>query len=271
MTKSRMMRFASVALVAVVVASLLIPNVAFAAITLKITGSTTLQPLTQMWASAYKRAYPGSRITVAGGGSGTGKSNASGGSADIGMSSTDYGAAGTLGSLVETKVARDAVALVVNKKNPVKNLTAAQIKAIYLRQITNWKSVGGPNKSIVLIGRTGASGTYDFFKSKLLGGSRQSSRTKMYASNGMVRSAVTRNRYAIGYISIAYVNRNVKALRVDGVAPSRGNALSGAYPYVRYLFFLTKGAPDSSEQSFINYCLSSAGQRLAAAENLPLH
>lgn len=270
MKKGKAGRLGLIAVAAIMVASLVAPNAAFAtAISLKITGSTTLQPLTQMWATGYKRANPGSRITVAGGGSGTGKKDASSGKADIGMSSTDYSS--SLGSLHQTKVARDAVVIVVNPKNPVKNLTAAQVKAIYTGSITNWKQVGGPNKAIVLCGRTGASGTYDFFKSKILSGSRQSRRTKMYASNGMVRTAVTRNKYAVGYISIAYVNRRVRAVKIDGVTPSRGNALSGAYPYVRYLYFLTNGTPDSQEQAFINYCLSSAGQRMAAAENLPLN
>jgi phosphate transport system substrate-binding protein len=271
---------ASIALVAVV-ATTVAPTMAFAA-TVKLAGSTSLQPLAQLWATAYHKAHPTVSVTVAGGGSGVGFSAAKSGSVDIGMSSktaADSDSAATL-----TKVARDAVAVVVNPKNPTKFLTVAQVQSMYRNGVKTWAGTGAKksakfnaNHAIVLTGRTGASGTYDYFKTAILGAS-QSSKTKQYASNGMVRAAVARDPYAVGYLSIAYINSSVRGVGIKANTtaaakyPTKSNAIKGVYPYVRYLYFVSYSAhPWSSDaQAFVNYCKSSAGQKIAAAENLPL-
>jgi phosphate transport system substrate-binding protein len=94
----------------------------------------------------------------------------------------------------------------------------------------------------------------------------------MYASNGMVRSAVARDPYAIGYVGMAFVNRTVAGIRIDKKAPTKYNALHGIYPHVRYLYFVNYAAhPMNAEaQAFVNYTRSSAGQKIAAKEYLPL-
>ena len=268
MQLSRFKRLASAMMVASIVTALVIPQGAFAAPSVKISGSTTVQPLGQKWARAYKKLNPSWTITVAGGGSSVGFKDAAAGRVDIGMSSRDPKSSDPQG-LVNTVIARDSLSVVVNPKNPVRKLTEAQIRDIYHGKITNWKQVGGRNARIVLAGRTGASGTYEYFKEAFLGGKRQSSRTKGYASNGMVRSAVARNQYAIGYIGMAFVNRSVKAVSIDGVAATRANAMNGKYKYVRPLYFITKGAPKGDAKKFIDWCKSSAGQRIASSEFPP--
>lgn len=267
MIRNRIARVVAAIAVATSIVALAVPQGAFAVTDIKLAGSTTVQPLANQWARAYKTVNPNANVIVAGGGSSVGFSNVSQGIVDIGMSSRDP-KPGAESSLTKYVIARDAVAVIVNKKNPVRALTADQVKRIYLGQITNWNQVGGPNAPIVLSGRTGASGTYEFFKEKFLGNTRQSIRTKAYASNGMVRSSITRNRYAIGYVSLAYVNPSVRAIKIDGVTPSKATAASGAYPYVRPLYFLTKGAPSAEAQAFITWCMSPAGQTIAAKEYL---
>ena len=282
MLRTKIMRATAAVTLAVLMSATAAPAIAMAG-TVKLAGSTSLQPLAQQWAVAYHRAYPGTNVVVAGGGSGAGFTSAGNGSVDIGMSSKT--AADSDKSAQLTAVARDAVGVIVNPKTNIRSLTADQIKGIFTGKYTTWKSIGGKSKkgfnanhAIVLAGRTGASGTYDFFKTAFLASGRQSARTKMYASSGMVRAAVARDPYAIGYVSMAYINRSVIGV---GIAPSRGaksigptakNARAGRYPYSRYLYFVNYGGhPLGAEaRDFTAWCLSSAGQRIANVEYLSL-
>lgn len=247
--------------------TLIVPAVAGAVTTLKISGSTTVYPIAQVLASQYK-ARTGVVVTVAGGGSSVGINDVLAGRVDIGMSSRDLKQSEIDNGAVGTVFAKDAVAIIVNPGNPVSNLTEAQVRAIYRGQITNWRQVGGPNARIILCGRTAASGTYEFFKEKFLLGARQSSLTRAYSSNGMVRSAVAQNRYAIGYVSLAYINRTVKGVKIGGVAPTRYNASTGRYRYVRPLYWVTKGAPAGAAKKFIDWTRSSTGQSYVVREFL---
>jgi phosphate transport system substrate-binding protein len=282
MLRSKLMRFSASLALAALLGTVAMPAMAFAG-TVRLAGSTSVQPLAQLWAAAYNKAHPGTRVTVVGGGSGAGFTAAKNGSAELGMSSKTQ--ADSDSNALLTPIARDAVAVIVNPKNNVQVLTPDYIKGIYTGKYKTWKQIGAKSKNgfnanhaIVLAGRTGASGTYDYFKSVLLGGSKQSSRTKAYASNGMVRSAVARDKYAIGYISLAYINKSVRGIRIApakgkaAVAPTQKLARAGKYKYVRYLYFVNYAAhPRNAEtQAFVNYCLSSAGQKIAAAENLPV-
>lgn len=284
MIRTKLSKAVATIAVAALAATVATPAVAMAG-TVRLSGSTTVFPLAQSWAKAYHAAHPETSFSVNGGGSGTGFKDAAKGTT-IGMSSREAGASDSNsaagGAPVMTAVARDAVAVIVNPKNNVRSLTRAQVQGIFTGQIKTWKEVGGNNKrwnkfnnkhAIVLAGRTGASGTYEFFKERFLLGSTQSGRTKMYASNGMVRAAVARDPYAIGYVSMSFINRSVIGVRVDRVYPNKANALSKTYPYVRDLYFINyPNFPISGEaQSFINYCLSAAGQAIAAKEYLALH
>lgn len=269
MLRSKFARWTTALTVVTLVSALLVPSAALAADTLKLSGSTTVQPLAQELANAYRRSHPDVSIVVAGGGSSVGFKDSAAGRVDLGMSSREIQASDPSG-LKMIPIARDAVAVCVNPGNSVRKLTQAQVKAIFTGQITNWKEVGGPNKAIVLVGRTGSSGTYAFFKESFLENKRQSGRTKAYVSNGMVRAAVARNRYAIGYVSIAFLNRSIRGISVDGVAPTKANALSGGYKHSRNLFLISKGEPTGAAAKFVSFALSSAGQTIAGREYLRL-
>jgi phosphate transport system substrate-binding protein len=266
MLRSKLFRTTGVLTLMALLLALVVPSLALAETSLKLSGSTTVQPLAQEWANAYRKAHSGVSIVVAGGGSSVGFKDAAAGRVDLGMSSREYNTGSDPAGLKMIPVARDAVAVVVNPANKVRSLTQAQVKAIFTGQITNWKQVGGPNKAIVLVGRTGSSGTYAFFKESFLDNKRQSSRTKSYVSNGMVRSAVARSPYAIGYVSIAFINRSVRGVSIDGVAPTKANAVAGKYKHARSLFLISKGEPTGLAAQFVTYVLSSAGQAVAARE-----
>jgi len=276
MIRSKIMRVAATAALIAVTATVATPAMAMAG-TVRLTGSTTVQPLAQSWASAFQARTPGTSVSVAGGGSGTGFKDAAKG-LSIGMSSREKAA--TDGDAVMTEVARDALAIIVNPNNNVRSLSAAQVKGIYTGQYTTWKQVGGKttkkfnaSKPIVLAGRTGSSGTYEYFKADVLGGTRQSKRTKGYASNGMVRSKVASDKYAIGYVGMAFINKKVGAVRIDGKAPTKANALSGQYRWVRGLYFVNypKYPIEGEAKSFLDFCLSPAGQAIASKTFLPLN
>lgn len=285
MLRSMRVRIAAAAATIAMVVTAVTP--AFAATTLHIDGSTTLQPLAQKWASVYKAKYHWN-ITVAGGGSGKGISDAQNGVVDLGMSSRVKAAADP-SDLVFTAVARDALAIVINpnlyKAYPkyIYKMTPSMVEKVFRGQVTNWHQVDShlPSHSIDLMGRTGSSGTYSYFKSSFLENAyKQSTRTRTYASNGMVRSAVSGDKYAIGYLAMSYVNSSVKALnllmpsgshRGHYVVATKANALNGSYVYVRDLFFVTKGNPSGSALTFLNWCKGSTGQSYTKSDYLPLH
>jgi phosphate transport system substrate-binding protein len=276
MIRSKIMRAAATAALIAVTSTVAMPAMAMAG-TVRLSGSTTVQPLAQAWANAFHSSHPGTTVSVSGGGSGTGFKDAAKG-VSIGMSSRVKTASD--GAAIMTPVARDAVAIVVNPNNNVRSLTAAQVKGIYTGQYTTWKQVGGKTskkfnakKAIVLAGRTGSSGTYEYFKADVLGGTRQSKRTKGYASNGMVRSKVASDKYAIGYVGMAFINKKVAAVRIDTVAPTKANALAGRYRWVRELYFVNYPAyPITGEaKTFVDWCLSPAGQAIAGKTFLPLN
>jgi phosphate transport system substrate-binding protein len=225
---------------------------------LKLSGSTTVQPVATKIGNSFHSKNPSVKVTVAGGGSGVGIKDVLAGRVNIGMSSRDLTSAEKSKGARGVAIAKDALTIIVNPKNGVKNLSQTQVKGIFKGTITNWKQVGGKNAPIVACGRAAGSGTLDYFKEAFLGGSNQAARVKTYASNGN----------AIGYVGMAYDNASVKGLSIGGKAPTVANAKSGSYKYVRKLWLVTKGAPGTLAKAYINYALTSAGQKLVATEYL---
>ena len=234
--------------------------------TLKVGGSTTVQPLAQLLANNFHKINKGVTITVEGGGSGVGLSKTLDGTFGLGMSSNVLGATDISNGLVGTAMARDALTFIVNPSNKVKALTGAQLKQIWTGQITNWNQLGGINHKIDVCGRAAGSGTGDFVNKTIFGSPTLVSTLKTYDSNGLLKAAVASDKNAIGYVGMAYATSKVRGLKVNGVLPTRANAKAGLYPYVRKLWWVTLGSPTGLAQAFINYSLTSKGQ--AAANSL---
>jgi len=237
-----------------------------------IKGSTTVLPIAQAALEAYTQAHPGVNFSLSGGGSGEGIKALIDGSADIATSSREIKAeeiklAASRGvqPLAHT-VAIDAIVPIVHPRNPVQNLTIDQLSQIYQGRITNWKDVGGPNLAIVVISRDSSSGTFESWGHLVLHGARVTPRAQLQASNGAVVQAVAKNRYAIGYIGLGYVNSSVKPLSVNGIAASSASVLAGQYPVARPLYMYTNGQPAGDVKQFIDFILSPAGQKLVAKE-----
>lgn len=234
-----------------------------------INGSTTVLPIAQKVAEAYMKENPQVKISVSGGGSGNGVKALIDGMTQIGMSSRFLKDSEVKLALekgvypVPFAVAYDCIVPVVHPSNPVESITLDQLKAIYQGQITNWKTLGGPDLQIVVVSRDTSSGTYEVWEEKVMKKERVYPGALLQASSGAVVQAVSKNKYAIGYIGIGYVDTTVKALKVGGVPGNETTTLDGTYPISRPLYMFTRGWPEGAVLPFINYILNpQKGQKL---------
>jgi phosphate transport system substrate-binding protein len=240
--------------------------------TIVIKGSTTVLPITQVTLDAYIKAHPGVNISLSGGGSGEGIKALIDKTTDIANSSREIKAkeieqAKAKGiNTTETIVAYDGIVPVVNPKNKVKDLTVDQLSQIYQGKITNWKDVGGDDLKIVVVSRDSSSGTFEAWAELVLNKAKVLPQAQMQASNGAIIQAVSKNRYAIGYVGLGYLNKNVKALTVNGVKASVETCISKEYPVSRPLYIYTDGEPKGEAGKFIKFILSPAGQALVEKE-----
>ncbi|PKN62016.1 MAG: phosphate-binding protein [Deltaproteobacteria bacterium HGW-Deltaproteobacteria-15] len=252
-------------------------------------GSDTLVNLALAWAEEYMREHPEVRISVTGGGSGTGIASLMNGTADIANASRDMKAeeireAKANGiTPMEFVVARDAIAVVVNPSNPVSRLTIQQISDIYTGKIANWRELGGENRPIVLLSRESNSGTYVYVlenvirmgdpRSKLL----FSPDTLLMPSSEGISTEVRQNPNAIGYDGLGYVTPDQKVLAVARdagrpyVLPSIATVNDGSYPISRPLYMYTAGEPGGQVKSFLDWLLGPGQKQVTRLGFVPLH
>lgn len=256
---------------------MLMAGPAFAAGNVVIKGSTTVLPVAQAALEAYMKAHPGVNISLSGGGSGEGIKALIDNSADIANSSREIKDKEV--SLAKSKgvnpkthiVAIDAIVPIVHPKNKVSNLTIDQLSQIYQGKITNWKEVGGDNLQIVVISRDSSSGTFESWGELVLHKAKVTPRAQLQASNGAIVQAISKNRYAIGYIGFGYLNKSVKGLTVNGIPATMQTAIAKQYPVARPLYMYTNGEPKGETAGYIQFVLSPAGQKLVAKEGfIPL-
>jgi phosphate transport system substrate-binding protein len=240
----------------------------------KIKGSDTCLPLSQAEAESYMKKDPAASIAVTGGGSGVGLAALITGTTDIAQASRSMKMDEKLKmqeagkAYKEVIIAYDALAVIVNPSNPVSQLTREQLEGIFTGKITNWKEVGGEDAKIVAYSRETSSGTYEFFKSHVLNNKNFSSGALLMPATGAVVQSVSQTKGAIGYVGLAYLEKNVKALKVSYdkgktfVIPSVDNAMNKSYPITRplYYYFLTK--IEKNVSPYINYILSPEGQKI---------
>ncbi|MFH1945927.1 MAG: PstS family phosphate ABC transporter substrate-binding protein [Acidobacteriota bacterium] len=252
----------------VVVGMGLVFGIAGAAKTITIKGSTTVLPIAQSCAEAFMNQHSDIDISVAGGGSGVGIASIIDGTADIGDASrsikdSEREKAKSNGiDTYENIVAADGIAVIVNPKNTVSELTLDQIKAIYTGKINNWKEVGGANKRIVIVSRDSSSGTFEAFNELALDKEKVRPDALMNASNNIVAQIVANTPLAIGYIGIGYISESIKAVTVNGITCTKENVVNGTYPIARNLYMYTKGSPAGVVKEFIDFILSPEGQKL---------
>lgn len=221
-----------------------------------------MQPLVERVAEQFTSKYPKAQVVVQGGGSGTGLSQVSGGGADIGNS--DVFAEEKEGidasQLVDHKVCVVGMACVVNPGVTVDSLTKLQLIDIFTGKVSNWKDVGGPDQEIVVIHRPKGSGTRATFKKFALDGTEESDKGMEQDSSGAVKKIVAETPGAISYLALSYVDETIKAIAIDGVAPTVENIAEAKYPVWAYQHMYTKGEPTGLERAFLDYMLSAEVQ-----------
>ncbi|MDR0970591.1 MAG: phosphate ABC transporter substrate-binding protein [Lentimicrobiaceae bacterium] len=238
----------------------------------KIKGSDSVLPLAQKEAENYLKKNKQASVIITGGGSGVGISALIEGTTDVAMSSRKMKTEEKMKlrnagkTPVETVIAWDALAVIVNPKNPVSKLTREQLEAIFTGKITNWQQVGGPNQKIVVYSRETSSGTYEFFKESILKNKNYMSSVLSMPATGAIIQSVSQTPGAIGYVGMAYLNKDVKALKIsyDGktyIEPSYANAKNKSYPVLRPLLLYYTKNNEQNVKPFIDYVLSAEGQR----------
>jgi len=235
---------------------------------LHIAGSTTVLPIAEECARVYMEAHPGSQIYVSGGGSSHGIKSVADGTVNIGDASRDLkdSEKESYPDLVTHAIAKDGVAVIVHPDNEISDLTIEQLQGIYTGEITNWKDVGGEDAEIMVVSREEGSGTRDCFEQVVLAPTKEeiTANAIIQDSNGKTRTTVAGNKDAIGFLSLGYVNFDIRAVSLDGTEPTIENIRSGDYAISRTLWMITDGAPDADEQAFIDFVLSEEGQAIVS-------
>ena len=204
-------------------------------------------------------------------GSGSGIKAVQEGRCDIGLSSRDLKDEEKASGLTATVLAYDGIAIIVHPENPVSDLSLETIAKLYTGEITNWSEAGGNDAEIVLIGREAGSGTRDGFESITDTEDACQYRQEL-TSTGDVITTVAQNPNAIGYASVASVKDTVKALTIDGVAPTEETIKDGSYVVQRPFVLVTRNDTELSEaaQKFFDYIISAdANEIIAGAGVVP--
>lgn len=241
-----------------------------------VNGSTSVQPLAEELAKAFKANNPNVTIDIQGGGSGVGIKSANDGVVDIGMSSRELKTEEK--NLKEFKIAIDGIAVIVNPANTVANLTMEQIQKIYTGEITDWSQIGGKAGKITVVTREEGSGTRGAFIEltgvQMKNGDKNVDKTVATAitqgSTGAVMTTVASDPNAIGYASFGATEEstNVKMISVNDVQTTAENIYAGSYKISRPFLMLTKEEPAGAVKEFIDFILSAAGQEVVGKHYL---
>ncbi|MBI9047210.1 MAG: phosphate ABC transporter substrate-binding protein PstS family protein [Anaerolineaceae bacterium] len=256
-------------------------------------GSDTIVNLALAWAEEYQAIYPDIRISVSGGGSGTGLSSLVNGTVDIANASRAIKAeeielAEEAGfTPVEFVIARDAIGIIVNHSNPINNLTLEQISMIYKGEIKNWEELGGNDQPIVRLSRETNSGTHVYFLESVvrLGSKEDKSifypETLLLPSSQGIIAEVRDNPNAIGYDGLGYITSEVKIIAVGEspagpfIKPSVATVLDDTYLISRDLYMYTRDVPQGNLKDYLDWVYSPEAQQIVndlgfvPLENLP--
>lgn len=236
--------------------------------TISIKGSDTMLKLVEMLAEEYMKSNQGVSIYVYGGGSASGIRALSKEECNIAMASRKLSAeevkkiADKFYSIaVSYLIAKDALSVYVHSDNPIKNLSIPQLAEIFSGKQKTWKEYSGLDMPITPIIRTPMSGTHIYFKEHILNGSDFFGDAIPKSTFEEVLKELKSNKSAIGFGGIGNFS-GVKHLNVEGVEPTEENVINDKYPLNRYLYFYTVRSANGEVKAFINWVLSSEGQRI---------
>ena len=240
---------------------------------LTVKGSDTVLPLAQKEAEEYMKTHPDAAITIVGGGSGVGITALKDGTTDVAMSSRPLKTEEKMEfknkhlEIIESVIANDALAVIINPKNKVSKLTHEQLGDIYTGKITNWKQAGGDDMKIIAYARETSSGTYEFFKEHVMDKKNYATTVLNMPATGAIVESVSMTLGAIGYVGLAYETKEVKQIAISYdsgktyVEPDIESAQNGSYPVSRPLYFYYLSTNKGVVKPFVDYILSQTGQQ----------
>lgn len=237
---------------------------------LTLTGSSTVAPLAQELAQRFEAEHPGVKINVQAGGSSRGITDARSGAAQIGMVSRALNA--DEADLMAFTVARDGIAMIVHRANPIAALTRVQIVAIYTGQRRDWAAVGAPAHVITVVNKAEGRSTLDLFVHHFGLKPAQIKADVVIGDNQQGIKTVAGNPYALAYVSIgtaefeASHGTPIKLLPLGGVTPSTATVRDGSFPLARPLNLVTRAAPTGVAKDFIDFARSKAAHDLIVKE-----
>ena len=241
-------------------------------------GSDTILAVSQSVAEEFMKVNKNAKISVTGGGSGTGIAAKLNKTIDIAMASREMEApewakAKAAGlNLNEIAIAYDGITVIVNKSNPVKNLSKEQLREIFMGTINNWKEVGGPDEKIIVLSRDSSSGTHVYFKENVLrkgnakGPEEYSSTALFLPSNEALKDQVEKTKGAIAYIGMGYMDNSVKDVTINGVESNLTTVKSKKYPISRAVYWYADKNVSGTAKSLIDFMLSPQGQAIVKKE-----
>lgn len=230
-------------------------------------GSTSVAPITEVMAEEFMVIHENVQIHVQSSGSSAGILAAQENTADIGMCSRELKPEEE--NIHEIVIAKDGIVIVVNKANTsVQDLTIEQVRQIYTGEISNWSEVGGVSSPIVVVTRETGSGTRGAFEDIVMNRQEITASAIVQSSTGAVKTAIQNDPNAIGYISLAALDGNVRDLAIHGVKGNVETIQNETYKVARPFLFLTNQEPEGLVKTFIEFVLSEEGQALAEEEGL---
>ncbi len=220
---------------------------------LDIVGSSSVQPICEDLAEEYKKTHKNIDINVQGGGSSLAIKCAKNNHADIGMASMDVENDSNLRTY---ELGREAIAVVINSKNPVNDLSSDEIQEIFGGNITDWSEISNKSGKINVFVREEGSGTLNTFKEVIMKNQTIKNGVIVQNSAGAIKQSVIQDENAIGFVSLSHLDSSLKNVSVDGICPSKENIVGDVYKLQRPFLLLTNSTPSAETQDFINWAVS---------------
>ncbi|MBI2601795.1 MAG: phosphate ABC transporter substrate-binding protein [Deltaproteobacteria bacterium] len=221
--------------------------------TVRFAGGTAHIPLIEELGQGLRKKCPGLRFLLAGGGSGVGVQKLSAGLVDIANTGRPLSdAERKKGGLKSYPLASDAMVMIVHPSNAISDISLSELQTMFAAEPPRWPTNTNPTHIFV---RDEASGTQEVFMQLVMRGKKISRQAHYTSSHGAMKLAVSRDPQAIGFLSFAYVDEQVKALSIGGTAPTRQNMVNGLYPLMRTLFVNVKETPSPLASDVISFLL----------------
>ncbi|HEX7587460.1 MAG TPA: phosphate ABC transporter substrate-binding protein [Anaerolineae bacterium] len=237
-----------------------------AIVRLTLVGDDSMQGIASGLANAYSQQHPNATITVRPADSDTGLRAATEFSSTIGMVSRTIKPAELAGERAVV-VARDGIAIIVNRGNTINAIMRSQIAEVFSGQVSVWPTGPNAGKVIAVVSREAGSGTRDAFEAMAMNGAHVTLTAVVMPGEAAMVDYVAQHPEAIGYCAMSFLSDGVQAMTVDDIPLSPQTVENQKYPFVRTLAFIIPLSPEPAVQDFVDFALGSDGQRNIGQKN----